>query len=88
MPTETDLETYDSAEVLDFWFLADGHQNAADTHAAFMTERMQGGMDSRIIERFAGLTLAAATGRLDHWAETARGRLALLIALDQFPRSL
>ncbi len=49
---------------------------------------MQGGMDAAIIERFGGLTMAAATGRLDHWADTARGRLALLIALDQFPRSL
>ncbi len=88
MSTVPDTATYSPDEVLDFWFPADGHQNAADTHAAFMTERMQGGMDSRIIERFADLTLAAATGRLDHWAETARGRLALLIALDQFPRSL
>ena len=49
---------------------------------------MQGGMDAAIIARFAGLTLAAATGALDHWAATPRGRLALLIALDQFPRSL
>jgi len=88
MRTDTDTETYSPAEVLDFWFPADGHEGAAATHAAFWIERMQGGMDSRIIERFAGLTLAAATGRLDHWAETARGRLALLIALDQFPRSL
>lgn len=49
---------------------------------------MQGGMDAAIIARFAELTEAAAIGRLDHWAETPRGRLALLIALDQFPRSL
>jgi uncharacterized protein (DUF924 family) len=28
------------------------------------------------------------TGSLDHWTQTARGRLALFIALDQFPRSL
>ena len=49
---------------------------------------MQGGMDAAIITRFANLTRSAALGHLDHWAETARGRLALLIALDQFSRSL
>ena len=34
------------------------------------------------------MTEAAACGRLDHWAETPHGRLALILALDQFPRSL
>ena len=86
--TETDPATADPAEVLDFWFPDAGHHDTIEAHRAFMTERMQGGMDARIMDRFADLTLAAATGRLDHWAETARGRLALLIALDQFPRSL
>lgn len=88
MTVAADPETCTSADVLDLWFPDTGHQNAAETHAEFWTERMHGGMDSRIIERFADLTLAAATGRLDHWAGSARGRLALLIALDQFPRSL
>ena len=85
--TDTD-KAYSPSDVLDFWFPDTGHQNDPETHEAFWTERMQGGMDSAIIERFGGLTMAAASGRLDHWAETARGRLALLIALDQFPRSL
>jgi uncharacterized protein (DUF924 family) len=83
--TET---TYQPEQVLDFWFPDSGHQNDRATHGAFWEERMQGGMDAVICERFAGLTEAAAAGRLDHWAETERGRLALLIALDQFPRSL
>ena len=81
-------ETCSPSEVLKFWFPDTGHWNDPATHSAFWTERMQGGMDAAIIERFGGLTMAAATGRLDHWAETARGRLALVIALDQFPRSL
>lgn len=75
-------------DVLDFWFPESGHQNSMETHGAFWDERMQGGMDAVIIERFAELTSAAAIGALDHWAETPRGRLALLVALDQFPRSL
>lgn len=79
---------YSPDDVLAFWFPDNGHQNSPETHGAFWNERMQGGMDEVIIRDFAGLTLAAARGELDHWANTAPGRLALLIALDQFPRSL
>lgn len=75
-------------DVLDFWFPDTGHENAMDSHGAFWNERMQGGMDAAIIEQFGELTTAAAKGELDDWAETACGRLALIIALDQFPRSL
>lgn len=75
-------------QVLDLWFPDTGHETDPDAHAAFWTERMQGGMDAIIIRNFADLTLSAARGELDHWADTPRGRLALLIALDQFPRSL
>lgn len=74
--------------VLDFWFPDSGHQTSIESHAMFWDERMQGGMDAAIIARFADLTLAAAQGKLNHWSGTARGRLALIIALDQFPRSL
>lgn len=83
-----EAQAHDPSEVLSFWFPDSGHQNDIAMHRAFWTERMQGGMDAEIIGRFAGLTEAAATGALDHWAQTPRGRLALLIALDQFPRSL
>ena len=75
-------------QVLDLWFPVSGHENDVQTHGAFWDERMQGGMDDRICSTYADLTVAAAKGLLDHWAETLRGRAALLIALDQFPRSL
>lgn len=78
----------DPRAVLDFWFPDSGHQHDPAAHGAFWAERMQGGMDARIVDEFEAVTLAAATGRLDFWAATPRGRLALLIALDQFPRSL
>lgn len=81
-------QEYQPDLVLDLWFPDTGHQHDPERHMAFWDERMHGGMDAAIISRFAGLTRAAATGALDHWADTPRGRLALLIALDQFPRSL
>lgn len=75
-------------DVLDFWFPDDGFWTSQDRYSAWLTKRMQGGMDDEIIARFPDLTRAAARCELDHWADTAPGRLALLIVLDQFPRSL
>ncbi len=75
-------------QVLDFWFPNDGYGDSIETLHAFFDVRMHGGMDEIICRDFAELTEAAAKGQLDHWADTPRGRLALLITLDQFPRSL
>ncbi len=79
---------FEPKEVLDFWFPNDGHWESPETHGTFWHWRMQGGADDDICTHFADLTLAAARGELDHWASTAYGRLALILALDQFPRSL
>lgn len=83
-----DDRQFSPEEVLDFWFPDDGFWQSRETFGPWIHHRMQGGVDAEICERFAPLTLAAARGELDGWAETPRGRLALLIALDQFPRSL
>ncbi|MEM6727151.1 MAG: DUF924 family protein [Pseudomonadota bacterium] len=75
-------------DILDLWFPETGFWDSPESFQAWIEERMYGGMDEVICARYAGVTTAAARGELDHWAETARGRLALLILLDQFPRSL
>jgi uncharacterized protein (DUF924 family) len=75
-------------EVLGFWFPDDGHEASSEAHRAFWQHRMRGGVDDEIRARFTDLTEAAARGLLDHWGATPRGRLALVIALDQFPRSV
>ena len=77
-----------AAQVLDLWFPESQHWNSSEAHLNFWDERMQGGMDAVICDEFAALTEAAARGELDAWAETARGRMALILLLDQFPRSL
>ena len=74
--------------VLDFWFPEDGHDRTFEAHREFWTWRMRGGADDAIRARFTELAEAAAKGFLDHWAATPRGRLALVIALDQFSRSV
>ncbi len=44
--------------------------------------------DHEIKEEFAGDVEDASAGKLDHWAHEPRGRLALIILLDQFRRNI
>src|SRR5690554_2164803 len=76
-------------EVLDFWF-PEGRSLQADlaTHKDHWLWRMRGGADSEITRRFTGPTAEAAAGHLDGWASDPNSRLALIIVLDQFSRSV
>ena len=77
-----------SESVLAFWFGPPG--NAAEV--AGRQRKLWFGKspenDRAVIERFSGTLVAAAAGKLDHWAATPRGRLALLIVFDQFPHHI
>ena len=44
--------------------------------------------DEEIVREFAGDVKIASAGKLDHWASESRGRLALIILLDQFRRNI
>jgi len=68
--------------VLDFWF-ADG----PNAHRSAWFQR-DDAFDAEIRARFGALVAPAREGRLDDWARTPEGALALLIVLDQFPRNL
>lgn len=76
-------------EVLDFWF-PEGREVVVfpERHRDFWLWRMRGGADSEIAARFSGLTAKGADGTLDHWAADPGGRLALVIVLDQFSRTV
>ncbi len=74
--------------VLGFWF--GGRRTAtevADEKTSLWWSR-DDRIDREIIHRFATTAEAVATGRLDHWAGSARGLLALIIGTDQFPRNM
>lgn len=76
-------------EVLNFWFPEGRSLDiGARTHHAHWRWRMQGGADEAIKAQFTDLTLQAAERELEHWANDHRGRLALIILLDQFSRSV
>lgn len=76
-------------DVLEFWF-PEGRSRDIDAraHSDHWSWRMQGGADSEIIARFSELTARGAEDKLDCWASDPEGRLALIIVLDQFSRSL
>ncbi len=64
------------AERMQFWF-------GADEPEATRRER-----DGQLRTRFEPLVVAAASGKLDSWADSPRRRLSLILLLDQLPRNL
>ena len=68
-------------DVLDFWFAGD-----PGTHRKVWFEKNQD-FDATC-SRFADALRDAKAGVFDHWTETPRGTLALIILLDQFSRNL
>jgi uncharacterized protein (DUF924 family) len=75
-------------DVLEFWIGA-----PATDHDGFMKKvqrwfRGSPELDAEIRQKFGAAVQSARDGALDDWATTARGRLALIILLDQFTRNL
>ncbi|UCE33004.1 MAG: DUF924 family protein [Burkholderiales bacterium] len=73
-------------EVLDFW-LPEGLDRDADRHRARWDWWMHAGAHAGIDARFVDLSERAASGDPSGWAQMPRGRLALVLVLDQFSRS-
>ena len=86
------IERSDEMEaVLELWF-GDLLEDPEDLEALEAQNRIwwakDADFDAQLREHFGHLWRAAAAGERDHWAESARGRLALIIVLDQFSRNL
>jgi uncharacterized protein (DUF924 family) len=69
-------------EILDYWLGGDLSEKSR------LWFSRDGATDADIGARFGALHERAAAGELDTWADTPRGRLALIILLDQFSRNL
>lgn len=74
-------------EIVDFWF-PDGPNPEPKAHMDFWSWRMRGGANDEIIAKYTDATTRAAQGEFDSWADEPIGRLALIILLDQFPRTV
>jgi uncharacterized protein (DUF924 family) len=73
--------------VHDFWFPPGLDEADAAAHRRMFAWWFGGGANADL-PRFAPVLAAARAGRRDAWRATPRGRLSLLIVLDQFPRGL
>ena len=73
--------------ILEFWFgeIRDGFTTTDRSQLWWMGSPEQ---DQLIRQQFGYLTEAALEGELDPWADVPRGRLALIILLDQFTRNI
>jgi uncharacterized protein (DUF924 family) len=75
---EGEAMEHEYAPVIDFWF------RELAPNQWFVEGAPE--LDQRVRTRFGVLVQAARRGALDHWAASPRGRLALILLLDQFPR--
>lgn len=76
------------ADILRFWFGDDPHRAAVDPARARLWWRKQPEVDAAMRARFAATVERAGRGELDAWADTAHGRLALILLADQFTRNI
>lgn len=75
-------------ELLALWF----GDNSDDSAVAAEKKELWWGhspeTDSLLREQFGTAAASAAVGILDHWTGSPRGRLALILLLDQIPRAI
>lgn len=82
MPSDSHPE-----DVLQFWFPLTAHSDLS-TIVRQWQRWFRGGADAAIVEHFVPLVEQATRGDFDNWAAEPRSRLALILVLDQFSRSL
>lgn len=74
-------------EILAFWFGAvPGSPNYGQTREVWFEQSTV--FDAEVRRCLGAAHETAAAGRLDDWANSARGALALVILLDQVPRNI
>ena len=76
----------EAVAILAFWFGTEDEPAFCTPRALWF--RADAAFDRAVGAHCQALHLEAAAGRLDHWADTPLGCLALLILLDQAPRNL
>jgi len=86
--TVTDADKERIETILSFWFQERGPSAPQIDRRMDIWFGEDAVFDHEIERRFADDVEAASQGRLDHWAAVPRGRLALIILLDQFRRNI
>ncbi|MCB9717980.1 MAG: DUF924 domain-containing protein [Myxococcales bacterium] len=86
--TVDDAERERVEAILEYWFGALEGPHDVDPSKNALWWAGGAAIDAEIRERFGELVTRARAGELDHWAESPRPALALVILLDQFTRNL
>ena len=76
------------SELLEFWFGDVGPDGQRDTSKDAIYWGGGPALDEELRAKFGDLHRAAERGQLDAWADSPRGRLALIVLLDQLSRNL
>jgi len=83
MTTQTGIE-----DILAFWFGSAAGDSATAAAQKKLWWSKDAVIDAEIRERFGALVATAAGGAHREWAREPRGRLALILLFDQFPRNI
>lgn len=75
-------------DVLDFWFGETGSATEIAGRQGKLWFAKSAANDARVLELFADTLVAAGQGTLDHWQQSPRTLLALIVVLDQFPHHI
>lgn len=74
--------------ILSFWFRDQGVSTPQIDRRMDVWFGEDDTFDQEIREQFSDLVERASNGELDHWGDSARGRLSLILLLDQFRRNI
>lgn len=74
--------------ILDFWFGPSGTAAEIVGRQRKLWFGKSAANDQAVTEQFADTLVEATAGQFNHWADTPRGLLALLIVFDQFPHHI
>lgn len=75
-------------DLLDLWFGDDEDDAAVAASRADLWWGKSSETDEMLGARYGSAVSLAAGGVLDHWTGSPRGRLALILLLDQLPRAI
>lgn len=75
-------------DILDFWFGYFPTEYSSDDSRVDMWFTNGSAYDGEIFTKFGQIYSRAIEGECDHWQDTQRGCLALIILLDQFSRHI
>jgi len=74
--------------ILDFWFGSNPDDSAVAKEKSALWWSKNASIDDEIRQRFESSVIRSAAGEFADWQSNPRGRLALLLLTDQFPRNI